>query len=75
MQSFSRIRVQTLAALKKAGVWTPRPWSATHPDTGCGNPVKSTAGKAREYFEVLSKELADVLVELSSAKKGESPYL
>ena len=64
-----------LGALKRAGVWTPRPWSATHPDTGCGNPVKSTAEKGRAYFEALSKELADVLVELSNATKGESPYL
>ena len=64
-----------LVSLKKAGVWTPRPWSATHPDTGCGNPSKSTAEKGRIYFEALSKELADVLVELSGAKKGESPYL
>jgi len=64
-----------LASLKKAGVWTPRPWSATHPDTGCGNPAESTAEKGRVYVEAVSREIADVLVELSNAKKGESPYL
>ena len=64
-----------LASLKKPGVWTPRPWSATHPDTGSGNPVQSTADKGRRYAEAVSREIAEILVELSRAKKGESPYL
>ena len=64
-----------LQSLKRPGVWTPRPWSATHPDTGCGNPSKATAEKGKRYFDSISRELADVLVELSAAKKGESPYL
>jgi len=64
-----------LAGLKRPGVWTPRPWSATHPDTGCGNPAQSTAEKGRRYVEAVGKEIADVLVELSNAKKGELPYL
>ena len=64
-----------LAGLKKSGVWTPRPWSASHPDTGCGNPSKATAEKGRRYFEAISREVADVLVELSSAKKGDLPYV
>ena len=64
-----------LAGLKRPGVWTPRPWSATHPDTGCGNPAQSTAEKGRRYVEAVGKEIADVVVELSNAKKGELPYL
>jgi len=64
-----------LGSLKKPGVWTPRPWSVTHAATGCGNPGKSTAEKGRQYFDAVSNGLADVLVELSNAKKGESPYL
>jgi creatinine amidohydrolase len=64
-----------LASLKKPGVWTPRPWSATHPDTGSGNPAKATAEKGRRYVEALSREIADVLVELSNAKKGDLPYV
>jgi creatinine amidohydrolase len=64
-----------LASLKKPGVWTPRPWSATHPDTGCGNPSQSTAEKGRRYVEVVSREIADVLVELSAARKGDLPYV
>ena len=57
------------------GVWTPRPWSATHPDTGSGDPAKATADKGRRYVEGLSAELARVLVDLSAAKKGDLPYL
>lgn len=57
------------------GVWTPRPWSATHPDTGCGNPAGATAEKGRRYLEAVSREVARVLVGLAAATKGQSPYL
>jgi creatinine amidohydrolase len=64
-----------IEALKQPGVWTPRPWSATHPDTGCGNPSKATAEKGRQYFDAVTGAVAKVLVGLSKAKQGESPYL
>ena len=64
-----------LASLKKPGVWTPRPWSATHPDTGSGNPAQSSADKGRRYVEAITREIADVLVELSKATRGELPYV
>ena len=57
------------------GVWTPRPWSATHPDTGNGDPSLATAEKGKRYVEALTEEIAKVIVDLSAAKKGESPYL
>ena len=57
------------------GVWTPRPWSATHPDTGCGDPSKATADKGRRYLEAVSGEIARVLTGLATATKGQSPYL
>jgi creatinine amidohydrolase len=62
-------------ALKQPGVWTPRPWSATHPDTGCGDPSKATAEKGRRYFEAVSEAVAGVILGLSRATKGQSPYL
>jgi creatinine amidohydrolase len=64
-----------LATLKQPGVWTPRPWSASHPDTGSGDPSKATAEKGRRYVEVVAGSVADVLVELSKAKKGQLPYV
>ena len=64
-----------LKRLKQPGVWTPRPWSASHPDTGSGDPSKATADKGRRYVEALSEEIARVLAELSAARKGQLPYL
>ena len=64
-----------IEALKQPGVWTPRPWSVTHPDTGCGDPSKATAEKGRRYFEAISDAVAGVIVGLSKATKGQSPYL
>ncbi|HET6573953.1 MAG TPA: creatininase family protein [Fimbriiglobus sp.] len=57
------------------GVWTPRPWTATHPDTGCGDPSKATADKGRRYLEAVSREVARVLTGLAAATKGQLPYL
>jgi creatinine amidohydrolase len=64
-----------LKTLKQPGVWTPRPWSKTHPDTGSGNPARATAEKGQRYVEAITRDVADVLVEVSAAKKGQSPYL
>jgi creatinine amidohydrolase len=64
-----------LRTLKSPGVWTPRPWSKTHPDTGSGDPSKATAEKGRRYFDALGEEVAAILVELSAATKGELPYV
>lgn len=64
-----------LGSLKAPGVWTPRPWSATHPDTGCGDPRQATADKGKRYLDVVSQEVSRVLVELANARKGQSPYL
>src|SRR5262249_8146653 len=57
------------------GGGTPRPGSATHPDTGCGDPGRATADKGRRYLEAVSRELAGVLIGLANARKGQSPYL
>ena len=65
----------TVKGLSQPGVWTPRPWSRSHPDTGCGDPTPATADKGRRYFEEISAALADVILGLSTAKPGELPYL
>lgn len=64
-----------IEALRRPGVWTPRPWSHTHPDTGSGDPRKASAEKGQEYFEAVAAELAKVIEGISKATKGESPYL
>jgi creatinine amidohydrolase len=57
------------------GVWTPRPWGVTHPDTGCGNPAGATAEKGRRYLDAVCQEVARVITGLAAATKGQSPYL
>jgi creatinine amidohydrolase len=57
------------------GVWTPRPWSACHPDTGSGNPAGATAEKGLRYLGAVAREVARVLVGLAGATRGQSPYL
>ena len=64
-----------IAALSQPGVWTPRPWSKTHPDTGSGDPSRATAEKGNRYFEAVTAALADLLVDLARARKGQLPYV
>jgi creatinine amidohydrolase len=64
-----------ISALNQPGVWTPRPWSKSHPDTGSGNPSKATAEKGARYFNAVTEALANLLVDLSNAEKGQLPYL
>ncbi len=64
-----------IEALQQPGVWTPRPWSQVHPDTGCGNPAAATAEKGRQYCEGITRAIADVMVGLAAARKGEIPYI
>lgn len=61
-------------ALKKAGVWTPRPWSRSHPSLGSGNPEGATAEKGKAYFEALCEDLKEVIIDISKAEKGMIPY-
>ncbi|MEK6249988.1 MAG: creatininase family protein [Planctomycetales bacterium] len=64
-----------LKAIQQPGVWTPRPWSKIHPDTGSGDPSKATAEKGRQYFEAVTEALSDVLVDVAQADKGQLPYV
>lgn len=64
-----------IKSLSQSGVWTPRPWSASHPDTGSGNPAGATAERGRAYVEAVAAALSTLIMDLSKAKKGELPYL
>lgn len=64
-----------IEGLNQAGVWTPRPWAASHPDTGSGDPAHASAEKGQRYFKTVSQAIADVLLGLSRAAKGDLPYL
>jgi creatinine amidohydrolase len=61
--------------LSQPGVWTPRPWSKSHPDTGSGDPSRATADKGQRYFDAVTRALAELLVNLANAEKGQLPYV
>ncbi len=64
-----------LKTTRQPGVWTPRPWSKVHPDTGAGDPSKATAEKGKRCFEAMSGKVSELLVEVSGASKGQLPYV
>lgn len=59
--------------LDQAGVWTPRPWSRSHPDTGSGDPSLATAEKGRQYFDAVAAALATLLIGVDAAEPGHLP--
>jgi creatinine amidohydrolase len=57
------------------GVWCPRDWAAFTKDTGAGDPRAATTEKGRKIFELLVNAFVAVLVQLSSAKEGDFPFV
>lgn len=64
-----------ISGLTQPGVWTPRPWSRSHPDTGSGDPSQATAEKGARFFEAVTEAIAELLVNLANAEKDELPYV
>ena len=65
----------TLKTLGAVGAWTPRPWSRSHPDTGSGDPSAATAEKGALFADAVATGMSQLLIELSSAQRGDLPYL
>jgi creatinine amidohydrolase len=65
----------SIKGLTQPGVWTPRPWSKSHPDTGSGDPSLATAEKGARFFDAVTNDIANLLLNLSSATKGELPFI
>ncbi len=64
----------SIEEIRQPGVWTPRPWSASHPDTGCGDPSLASAEKGKSYCNAVVAELSRLMVALARAEKGSLPY-
>lgn len=64
-----------IPGISQPGVWSPRPWNLSHPDTGSGDPKASTAEKGERYFKVLTESVAKLLIGLAKAEKGQLPYI
>lgn len=47
--------------------WSERKWSQITEDTGVGYPKKSTKEKGEQYFNAVTKKIADFLINLSNA--------
>lgn len=61
--------------LTQAGVWTPRPWSKVHPDTGSGNPSKASAEKGKRYLEAIAGEVGKLILAVGKAERGVVPFV
>jgi creatinine amidohydrolase len=57
------------------GVWVSRQWSKLTRSTGVGDPRAATAEKGQRIFELLVEALVPILVQLSSAKPGDFPFV
>jgi creatinine amidohydrolase len=57
-----------IQGLNQPGVWTPRPWSASHPDTGSGDPSFASPEKGKVFFEEVSAAAAEIIVSISAAQ-------
>lgn len=63
----------TVPGLAQAGVWTPRPWSRTHPDTGSGDPSRASAEKGKKIFDHVTTLIADLLVQIDRESLNKLP--
>ncbi|XAL98881.1 creatininase family protein [Phycisphaeraceae bacterium D3-23] len=59
--------------LERPGVWTPRPWSRCHPDTGAGDPSLATAQKGAVFTTAMVDALAELITAVGAAKPGDNP--
>ncbi len=54
-----------IQAVQEGWAWTERKWSEVTEDTGIGNPKKSNAEKGEKYFNVVCKEVSQLIEELA----------
>jgi creatinine amidohydrolase len=57
----------SIAALREGWAWAPRHWVHATADTGVGDPRAATAEKGGRYAALVSRRIADYLVELAAA--------
>jgi creatinine amidohydrolase len=60
--------------LDQPGVWTPRPWSHVHPDTGSGDPRAATAVQGERYFAAMADAIAEIILAIDRAVPGQIPF-
>jgi creatinine amidohydrolase len=56
-------------AMREGWAWAERKWTQVTKDTGVGDPGKATPEKGKQYFEAVTKKVADFLYELAKADR------
>jgi creatinine amidohydrolase len=57
-----------LAAMRAGWARAPRPWEKYTEDSGAGDPRRATAEKGARFFDAVTRELANFLVEFAAAE-------
>jgi creatinine amidohydrolase len=55
-----------IRAMREGWAWASRPWSKLTVDTGVGDPAASTAHRGARFFDAVTRNIADFLVELAN---------
>lgn len=54
-----------ITGIREGWAWAERNWSMASPDTGIGNPHKSSKEKGEKFFKAVCEKMAELMVELS----------
>lgn len=54
-----------ITAIKEGWAWSERKWHMVSADTGIGDPKKASAEKGRRFFEAVTDQLANLLLEMN----------
>ncbi|MGI0106016.1 creatininase family protein [Salinimicrobium sp. WS361] len=57
-----------LTAIKEGWAWSERKWHMVSADTGIGNPKKASAEKGKRFFDAVTQQVADLLLEMNTIK-------
>ena len=62
-----RARTWRIAGLGDGTAWAPRQWTKVTADTGVGDPSNASPAKGKSYMEVVIRQIATFLVDLTKA--------
>ena len=57
-----------LTAVREGWAWSERKWNMVSADTGIGNPKKASEEKGKHFFEAVTQQVADLLLEMDKIK-------
>lgn len=61
-----------IKAFSQGWMWAERRWRQVTEDTGIGNPCLATAEKGKRYFEYITHQIAETLLELQDLDTGKA---